>query len=44
MLFDFYPIPTLPNITNLGLGISIPEIALIFWVLLITADEVREVN
>ena len=44
MLCDFYPIPTLANLTNLGLDISIPEIVLIIWVFSIATDELCEVR
>ena len=46
MLCDFYPIPTNPNSTNLGLilSISLPETILTIWVILRIVDEIREVK
>lgn len=45
MLCDFFPIPRPKEAkeTSFGLEISIPEVVLIFWVLMFIIDEIREV-
>ena len=44
MLCDFYPLSNVPDNTNGEyLAISVPEIILIFWVINLATDEIREV-
>ena len=48
MLCDFFPVPRPDEAdertdTSLGFLISIPEVVLIFWILMHILDEIREV-
>ena len=44
MLCDFFPVATEMKDLNLGIGISVPEIILIIWIILYTIDEIRQVK
>lgn len=44
MLCDFFPIKSELSPTNVGLEISVPEIVLIIWVIMLSIDGIRQVK